>query len=548
MKDDSRALQYIKRYQNLESERGTWDSLWQDISDYVLPRKSEITEEKTADVDGFTDRIYDTTAAEANMTLAAGQFDYLISGKWFEYNPEGTEKVTADVRRWYQQCTQIALEELNRSNFSLEMHELFLDRGGFGTAGILIEEGKRSSLYFLNLDIGTYAIDEDIEKQVDTVYRKFKLTARQAVEKFSNPTDYLPEKLKKAAEEGGKEADEKFTFLHCIEPRRERDMKRKDGVNKPVASIYVCMTGDKGTIVRESGYDEMPVAVTRYLRWGQNKYGYCPSIMALPVIKQVNMIEKYMDALAELSAFPRVLIPEDMDGDVDLRASGVTLFDPNNPNGLPKEWATQGRYDIGKDRSEEKRMFINSAYHVDLFRALADRDKTMTATEVLELVEEKLINFSPTFARLKVELFDQILTRVFSILYRAGRFPDPPAGVFDATPTGESVLRLPAVSYTSKMAMAMKALENKNFLQFLDMTVGLLGIKPEAADWINGDGAIQKMAANIGVSPDFMNDEETVDTIRQARAEAEQAQAAMAAAREGSEVARNLGQVPQNMQ
>src|SRR6056297_362670 len=188
------AYDHLKRFAAMKSERSTWDSLWQDISEYVLPRKSEITDTKTADVEGFTDKIYDTTACEANMTLAAGQFDYLISGKWFEYSaPFSGELVDEEVRRWYLQCSQITLDALNRSNFSLEMHEMFLDRGGFGTAGILIEEGKATDLYFRSLDVGTYCIDEDIEKQVDTVYREFELTARQAAEKFGEKN--LPKKV-----------------------------------------------------------------------------------------------------------------------------------------------------------------------------------------------------------------------------------------------------------------------------------------------------------------------------------------------------------------
>lgn len=547
------AEEIIKRNNSLKNERATWDTLWQDIADYVVPRKSDITEEKTADVEGFTDQLYDTTATEANMTLAAGQFDYLISGRWFEYAPpeELKDFMGQDGKDWYRKCSEIALRELNRSNFALEMHEMFLDRGGFGTAAISLEEGRRHFLKFENQEIGSYSIDEDDEKYVDTVYREFQMTARQAALKFGE--ENLGKTIRKCLQDGhtGKDADKKFTFIHAVYPRPAEDQKEggKSGSMKPIASVYVDC--ENKVIVRESGFDEMPFAVTRYLRWGREKYGYCPSVVALPNVRGVNFNEKFMDALGELAAFPRILIPEGMEGDVDLRSSGITLFDPNNPSAMPKEWQTQGRYDIGVDRSNQKRDFINRAYHTDLFKALAEKDKTMTATEVLELVEEKLVNFSPTFSRQVVELFDPILSRVFKMLYRAGKFPDPPSSVLvqvegETDPKARSI-RLPEVTYVSKLAMAMKALENKAFFQFVEAISMLVGLKPEMVDLIHGDRSARKIAENLGVSVEFLSTEEEMADTRQARAAQQQQAQALEAAKTGSEVAKNMKDVPEAM-
>ena len=33
----------IKRFSQLKSQRGTWDSHWQEIADYVLPRRADVT-------------------------------------------------------------------------------------------------------------------------------------------------------------------------------------------------------------------------------------------------------------------------------------------------------------------------------------------------------------------------------------------------------------------------------------------------------------------------------------------------------------------------
>lgn len=526
-KKDELAEQLIARHNALKSDRGTWDVLWQQIADYVMPRKSQVTTKKTEGVEGFTDDIYDMTVIRANMTLAAGQLNYVTpaTDRWFAFEPPEEMKAQGGdaAARWYQACTEIAFRELARSNFYLEIHELFLDRGGFGTSIIFAEEGKRTTLNFQNWEVGTYSIAEDSEGVVDTVFREFELTCRQAVQMFG--IENVGESCAKCyAEKKPTSLDKKFTFVHAIFPRADDQRKpgKVDGPNKPIASVYINVA-DK-VCVRNGGYDEAPAAVSRFLKWGKSPYGYSPSIEALPTVRQVNFIEKQMDALAELAAFPRILIPDGLEGDVDLRSGGVTVFDPNNVNAVPKEWATQGRYDIGLQRVQAKQKQIEEAFHVTLFKMFAEREKQMTAREVIERVQEKLVQFSPTFARMTTELLNPMLERVFGICFRAGKFPEPPEEVFVVGPEGVS-LPLPQVAYTSKIALAIKALENQSFLQFVEIVAPLVQVDPAVMDAINTDKAMKGLARNLSLPVDWIRTDEEIATIRQQRAEAQQAQA-----------------------
>jgi len=511
----------------LTAERATWDTLWQDISRYVMPSKSDILEEKTPDILGWTQNIHDITANQANMKLAAGSFDFLVSGKWFTYEApeEHREQIGKDGRAWYRKCGEISIRELNKSNWDLEIHECFLDRGGFGTGALMTEENKRrTGLRFTSQTVGTYSIQEDDEKAVDTFVKTTEMTARNIVKKYG--IENVGKTVREAFNKGGKDLNRKFPVIHRITPRSDVMAGPKRADQKPWASVHIDKQNKK--ILRNSGFDENPVAVTRFMRWGKHEYGYCPSILAMPITRSLNLLEKYMDALAELAAFPRFLIPSNLEGNVDLRSAGVTIFDPNNPAAIPKEWATAGRYDIGKDRAEVMREFINEAYHVKLFEALANVTRQMTATEVLERREEKLINFSPTFARLRHEIFNPVLFRVFNILLRQGKFPKAPESVIGILPDGSQHVIAPQVNLTSKLALAMKALENKNFLEFLQMAELLFAFQPAAVDWISEE-AIVKLAENAGVAEDFMNNEDQVKTIREIRATKEQAAAQLEA-------------------
>ena len=529
-KKDPVAEDIISRNDSLKSKRSAWDTLWQSLADYVMPRKSQITTKKTEAVEGYTDELYDTTVIRANMTLAAGQLNYLTpsNDNWFSFDaPEELKKRGGDIaEKWFGECTEIARRELARSNFYLEIHEMYLDRGGFGTSHLHCEEGKKSLLNFTNAEVGTYSVDENDEGIVDTVFREFTLTARQAVQKFG--LENVGKKIRKCYEdEQSKRMDQEFTFIHAVYPRAEDDRipGRRDGANKPVASIYVCV--EDRYVVRNSGYDEMPSQVSRYLKWGKSCYGYCPAIDALPTVKQVNFIEKMMDALAETAAFPRVLIPESLDGEVDMRAAGITVFDPNAPAAaMPKEWATAGRYDIGKERVETKQRAIEQAFHVDLFRMFAELQKQMTAYEAMQRVAEKLVQFSPTFARMQTEVFNGLLQRVFNILWRAGRFPEAPPEVFVPTENGVA-LAAPEVLYTSRVALAIKALENRAFIEFMQIIGPVVQLRPDVMDNFDLDIAARLLAKNLSLPTKILRDEQDRDGDREARAKAAQANAAI---------------------
>lgn len=548
---DPVAEELIRRNDSLKSKRSTWDTLWQSIADYVQPRKSQITTKKTEGVEGYTDEIYDTTATEANDTLGAGQLAYLTPANdvWMKFEaPEAMKEAIGFAgKAWYAKCTEIIHKERARSNFYTEVHEFYLDRGGFGTALLHCEEGKQTTFNYANKEVGSFSIAENEEGLVDTIFCEMTLTARQAKQKFGE--ENLGEKVLKAIRSDKPEdLDREFTFIWAVFPREDlkegekqtamtRDPNRMDGQNKAVASIYVCLEDRK--VVRNAGYDEMPTMVSRFLKWGKQPYGYSPSIRALPTIKQVNFIEKMMDVLGETAAFPRVLIPEGLDGEVDLRSGGVTIFDPNQPNAMPKEWATQGRYDIGKDRVEVKRKMIERAYHNDLFRMFADLDKTITAYEAMQRAAEKLVQFSPTFARMQTEVFNPLGRREFSIAFRAGILPEPPPEVYVPTPAGYA-LAMPEVVCVSRIALAIKALQNRAFLEFVQLIGPLLQIDPSVMDNFDLDKCVRGIAENVALPPEWQRSEEDVAALRQQRAEAQQRAQQIAEAQGVGKAAKDL--------
>lgn len=536
----------IATYLHVRSKASTWLTLWQDLADYVMPRKSAITERKTPDVDGWTDNVYNNDAVHANNVAAAGSYDYLFSGNWFDFAPPPSLKNNNRARRWYRECAEVMRYDIANSNWNTCAHERLLDRGGMGICHLHLEEGKRNFLNFTGANVGNFFCEQDSEGYVDSMWTIHEnMTACQIVDEFTDGEDLsaLPKEVVLDYRDNKRKYN-KHPVLHRVSPRKPSEMNGTLAPeDKPIASVW---THEKSKVIlRNSGYDEFTDFVSRYLQWGGEIYGYCPSIEILPVAKQLNFIEMLMDAEAEVKVFPRMLWPQNMAGNIQLNAGGVTFVDPNNvlKNDLPREWLTGGTSGDMEARMVRKKDAIDRAYHVDLFRALADRHKQMTATEVSELVAEKLINFSPTYGRITSELSTPMLKRGFSMELQAGRFPTPPPEVVqlnEATRLGE--IEAPQMVYTSKIALALNALQNRKFVEYMQIMEPILQIDPSVAMNINWDQTAKKIADNVGIPVEMQNSDEVVAQLKEQQAQAAQAQMGAEIAKDGAAAAKDISE------
>ncbi len=88
--------QYLRRLQGLRQERNSWESHWQEISDYILPRKGIYSGHRPNDGRVRSGKIIDSTATRALRILAAGlQGGPDLSGK-------------AVVQAWYFRSRSLA--------------------------------------------------------------------------------------------------------------------------------------------------------------------------------------------------------------------------------------------------------------------------------------------------------------------------------------------------------------------------------------------------------------------------------------------------------
>mgnify|MGYP005698005577 CR=1 FL=1 len=74
----------LSRFGSLENMRSTWESHWQEIADYVVPRKADVTKVRSGG-DKRTELIFDGTAIHAAELMSASLHGMLTnaSTKWF---------------------------------------------------------------------------------------------------------------------------------------------------------------------------------------------------------------------------------------------------------------------------------------------------------------------------------------------------------------------------------------------------------------------------------------------------------------------------------
>ena len=170
-----------QRFNNLSGNRGTWETTWQEVIDYVLPFQEFVLGHKTpGSIDNI--EVFDATSTHALFRFSASLNSMLtnMSSEWFmlETDDEEMNQLPA-VRDWLEN-TQIAIRHsLENSNFYTEAHQMYLDLGSIGTACMYIDQSRKpdKELHFSTRHIKEFYIIEDEEGEINTIYRDIEYTA-----------------------------------------------------------------------------------------------------------------------------------------------------------------------------------------------------------------------------------------------------------------------------------------------------------------------------------------------------------------------------------
>lgn len=290
--------------------------------------------------------------------------------------------------------------------------------------------------------------------------------------------------------------------------------------------------------------------VTRFLSWGEGTvWGYPPALNCAEDLRGLVRVEKTLDLLADLSVFPRVFQDAEQVGDIDFRPGGRTVVDREvNHLGLPREWGSQGRYDVGVERIRMAEERIRMAFYVPFLQPITHLEPGVTATEVMARQEEQALSFSSTFARYVADL-NALMGRVFACLWRQGKFEMAGAkvpveyavrGVNDG-----QLLRVPEVAYHGKLAQTIERAQAQSLDYTVQQAASYGQLDPQALDYIDLGRAVRHQFVAQGAPSEVFRSEEEVEQLRMQRQQEAMLQQQLAAAQgmnQESQAYRNMRQ------
>lgn len=503
----------LNAYNALRAARAPWEGWWESLRRYVLPSRQSDGQE-TPD---SSQSLGDTTAVEACQKLASGHMSYMTPSnelwfKWSSPDPDAGD----EAESWYNRCSEVANRELALSNFYTELHECFLDRVGLGTGSLFCGATRSGRLLFRHIPCGQFVCAENDEGVIDTYMREFVFTPHQAACQFGAKA--LGPKARAMAESSRSQHENCLRFLHVVRPREKRN--RRSGAAQEMAYESIYYSLDDDCAIEEGGYREMPYMVTRFLKWGEGPYGLAPGRLVYPDIRQAQFLNRILDMLGEVAAFPRILELANQVGEVDLRAGGRTLINPESASlGFPREWATQGRYDVGMDRLRQKQEAINRAFFVPMLELWNERKQQLTAAEVYARENERVMLFSPSFTLFSCD-FKPLMERVFAQLFRLGRFPKPPATAVKENRRGESSIAEPHVVYQGRIAMIMRRIQSEGLERTLARLQNMAALEPSLVDHVDLDATFRMAARLDGIPEKVLRAEHAVKRMRRQREQA----------------------------
>lgn len=515
---------FNKRLEELKAERSSFMDYWRELSDNILYTRGRFLSSDRNKGYKRNTKQFNNKPKLASRTLASGMMAGITSPArpWFRLSTsDPTLRKSAAVLMWLHQVQTIMYEVFSQSNFYNSLHSLYSEMGVFATGSMNIYEDFEDIIHCKTFTVGSYFIGTNGKGEVDTFYREYQKTVGQLVKEFG--FDNCSTSVQQLWKTGSTE--QWVDVVQAIEPNDDRDMQSPLAKDKKFRSVYYERSRSKGSsedkFLRESGFDDLPNVSPRWDVAGEDIYGTdCPGMTAIGDSKALQLGERRKYQALDKIVDPPLQVPDSLKSKVE--AGGLRNGDI--------VYTTSGEkiasiYDLRPDLNammtinQETEQRIDSAFYVDLFLMLANSDRRqITAREVAEKHEEKLLMLGPVLERLHNELLDPVIDRTFNILQRGGVLPPAPPEL------AETELR---VEYVSVLAQAQRLVSTGIVQQVAAFTGELSAIWPEARNKFNANQAIDEFAESLGVSPNVIRSDDEANALTQQQQEAAQRQQAM---------------------
>ena len=513
---------------HLESRRASlhawrtawWLSSWQDLSIYLLPRRSLWLTQGPGGQPSpgsmlrgleINNAIINSTGTQALRVCSSGLAGGLASPArpWFTLMTDDETQALPGVQAWLDEVQSRMYLVLQRSDFYRAWNQMCGDVSAFGTAPMIMYEDAETVVRFYNPAVGEYYLASGARDKDNGLYRLFVYTVAQIVDYFG--LDNCPIEIRNRWAEKGSALDQEYQVGHSIEPNFELD---GDGAGKVPGrhawrEIYWLYGKGEEQPLSVAGFDDVPFIVARWDKQSNDAYGRGPGQDVICDVKMLQVLERRKAEALEKVVHPPMVADIKLKNQPSSTIPGdITYADLSAGNpGIHSVYGAEFRPDLPAisaeiTRTEER---ISRGFFVDLFRMLDSMPPgKATAYEVAQRQQEKLGQLGPVFDSMMTNQQD-ILKRLYGIMQKQDMLPPLPQGIEKITLN---------VTFISTIALAQRAVATTGIEQITNLVGHMAALFPEAKDKLNIDEIIDEYNHLLGNPDKIINSDSVVQQIR----------------------------------
>lgn len=532
---------FVSRRRSLRNEYASYQEHYAEIAANFRPRRGHyIREADQATVGGASvkidgqkrhHQIINSTplrvAKNAQSGLQAGVTS--PSRPWKKLGPSDQQLLEIPgAREAFEELDKRMDFVLQKSNWYRATHTAYADFVDMGPAAVQIDSHADDVIRCHTHPIGSWVAAVNADGKTEAFYRDYRPTGHELRTKFG--LGKLPRELQSEIK---RDPYKRYDLHNAIEPNPFFAGEGAPALGLavfPFISVW-WVKGHEQDFLHTHGYYEFPVMVFRFYKTETgDAMGYSPGMDALGDAKQLQHMEKM-----KLRAIDKMVEPP-LQAPLALKQKGVSLV-PGKVTYHDSQQRIESLYNVNlridyvhADIQQIERR-LSETFFEDLFLMITTGvTRQVTAREIEERHEEKLIMLGPVLESIHDEFLDPAVDRVLGIMRRAGlwpQFPDDLEGV-DIK-----------VTYTSILATAQRAVQTISIEQGFNFAATSAQFKPEILDRIDEDGMADEYFERIGFPAKAIRSVRDAKAIRDQRAQAAARQAQLEMGAQAASIAKD---------
>ena len=410
----------FKRHEQLQDRRRAHEPLWRQCERWADPYQQGGFYKMTPGHQRDQHLTDDTAVAGLETFVAAMQAMLLPEGEQVTKLWTTDEKLNdmPKVQAWLAVAADRlhACRNAPHTGFATQSPLRWRQLGLYGTSAFWTDEAVGIGLSYRTLHLSEIFIDDDYRGLIDTVHRRFRLTARAVAQMFHD--DNLPPKVLEALTAG--KVDEHFHIIHIVRPNSHWEPGRLDLDGYPIQSLYLCE--EDRALLSAKGYNSPPLSVSRYTVAPNDVWGVGPTAMKIGTIKMLNQMgHDYLKA-THLNMTPPLLIPEDGAFNRMSMTPGAGISGGMEGGKRQIEPLISGiSVQYAEGAMEKYQQTVEKVYLTNAFSIMLEPIDRQTATEYLGRKREAMALQAPNVGRQLAEALTPQVAREMDILRAQGK-------------------------------------------------------------------------------------------------------------------------------